>query len=93
MTLKAAAFLDEAFALYLKIATVEDGNRISCQTSYLTEPYKTPYDHAASLCRSLLPLVYNYPAEDQARTERIWDLMVDALEVLPIDVALSQSVT
>jgi hypothetical protein len=92
MTLHAAKLLDDAFEVYLKIASTPDSGhqQISWQTPSWEAP-RTPYDFAALLCKSLIPRAYNYPVEDYARTERIWDLTIDAMEVLPIDTALSLS--
>lgn len=90
MTIQAAMLLDDAFEIYKKVASQPDSSILSHQ-SPSWECSKTPYDFAAELCKSLLPHAYNYPAEDTARTEVIWDMLVEALEVLPIDTVLSNS--
>lgn len=90
MTIQAAMILDDAFEVFKTIARQADPSPISRQ-SPSWETSKTPYDFAAELCKSLLPLAYNYPVEDTARTEVIWDRIVEALEVLGIDEALSVS--
>lgn len=109
MTIRGAQLLDEAWALYAKIASEGDDTRIARQsaswlplTTEVTRHFhpaggasyphiSTPYDFAAALVKSLFPEAYNYPAEDVARTDRIWDLTVEAFEVLGIDDALYYS--
>ena len=88
MTLQAAQILDDAFEVYKKVASQPDNSPLS-QQSPSWECSKTPYDFAAEVCKSLLPHAYNYPREDTTRTEVIWDMIVEAMEVLPIDVVLS----
>lgn len=90
MTLQAAKLLDQAFETYMAVARQDDSSGLANQSPSWEAP-KTPYDFAAELCKSLLPHAYNYPAEDTTRTEVIWDAIVEALEVLPIDTALSLS--
>lgn len=53
--------------------------------SNFTMHRSTPYDFAAALCRSLLPYAYNYDPSLTSITYNIWEIMVDALEVLPFD--------
>ena len=85
MTLTAAQRLDEAWAVYKAIA-MDDSNMANQTPSW--EQQQTPYDFAALLVQSLFPYAYNYPPEDTARTEIIWEHTIDAMEILPIDTAL-----
>ena len=84
MTIQAARLLDDAFSTYLQIASAPDDSGISRQSPSWVEP-NTPYDYAAALVKSLLPFAYNYDPKMIAITNRIWDDMVDALEVFPFD--------
>jgi hypothetical protein len=93
MSLQAADMLDDAFAIYLKVARVPDGNIISRQTPSWEAP-KTPYDFAALLCKSLIPATYNFKEQDYpGATQAIWDRMVDQLEILDIDDVCSEILT
>jgi hypothetical protein len=84
MTLQASFLLEDAWALYNKVATVPDGSVISRQSpSWLNKT--TPYDFAAALCKSLLPITYNYnDAHHPGATQEIWDMMLDCGEVIDI---------
>lgn len=84
MTLKAAMLLDDAFALYLQVASVPDGSAISFQSPSWENP-STPYDFAAALCRSLIPHAYNFSVTDTAATQWIWDQIIDSLEVIDLE--------
>lgn len=88
MTLAAATLLDEAFAVYVKVAGFDDSTGVSLQTPSW-QPPSTPYDFAAELCKSLIPHAYNWPVEDHARTDAAWGIIVDALEIIGIETMLS----
>lgn len=86
MTVTADKLLDDAFEVYVKIASQPDSSPISWQTPSW-EPNTTPYDHAAQLVRSLLPYVYNYDKKRTDVTENIWVNMVECLQVLSMEQA------
>lgn len=81
MTVRAAILLDDAWDLYYKIASHED-QKICTQTPsrFLLA---TPYDYAAALCKSLIPLTYNFDrAQHPGLTDKIWDLMIARMEIV-----------
>jgi hypothetical protein len=81
MTLQAAKLLDEAWEVYYKIATETDPRICNQSPSWRTAT--TPYDHAANLCKSLIPLAYNIqPSEFNINL--VWDMMVDSLQTFDI---------
>jgi hypothetical protein len=83
MTTDAAKMLDDAHALFYKIACAPDDSGISTQT-HSANPHKTPYDFAAQLVQSLLPYAYNYGTADREATEWIWEQMLDCGEIIDI---------
>ena len=76
MTTSAGLLLDEAFAVYWRIARLPDDSPLSKRH---TSPV---YKAAAELVRSLIPLTYNFDPIITAATENIWVEMVDRGEVL-----------
>jgi hypothetical protein len=84
MTIEATKLLDDAWATYYKVATQEDTKICNQTPSWLTPT--TPYDFAALLCKSLIPLAYDFwnAPDKEYYTQAIWDRMSDCGEVLPL---------